>query len=84
MLLKSFGDPTCFKILYILTATAFVCPSDFAKILDLSRPAISHHLTRLRQLGVVTSVRHGQVLCYSLTDTKEAQTLRNVLQLLLK
>jgi len=71
-LIRCMGDPTCLKILYILSKEKEVCPSDLVNILNLSMPAISHQLSRLRQMKIVVSERMGKEICYSFSNTKAA------------
>lgn len=72
------ADPTCLKILYVLTNSKYACPSNFSEILNLSLPAISHQLAKLKHMGIITTVRHGQMICYSLSDSKEAKLVKNL------
>jgi len=79
-LLKLLGDPTCLKILYILSREKDVCPSDLTNILHLSMPAISHQLSKLKQMGIVYPTRMGQMICYSFSDTKEANFIKKLIE----
>ncbi|MBI2031719.1 MAG: winged helix-turn-helix transcriptional regulator [Candidatus Levybacteria bacterium] len=79
-LIKCMGDPTCLKILYIISREKEVCPSDLVSILGISMPAISHQLARLKQMGVVKTKRMGQIICYSFSDTKEAKSIKNIIK----
>lgn len=84
VLAKCLADPTCLKMLYILANSKYVCPTDFSEILDLSLPTISHQLARLRQMGVVTTVRHGQMICYFLQEEQDAGLIKKMVNILLK
>jgi DNA-binding transcriptional ArsR family regulator len=81
-LAKPLVDPTSFKMLYILSNSAYVCPSNFSDILDLSLSTVSHQLAKLRAAGIVTTVRVGQMICYSLSDSPEALLLKKLLTLM--
>ncbi len=83
-LVKHLADPTSFKVLYILANSKYACPSDFSEILGLSLSAISHQLAKLRQMGIVTTVRHGQVICYSLSESPEAMSLKQLVHMMVK
>ncbi len=83
-LIRCMGDPTCLKILYILTKEKEVCPSDLVGILDLSMPAISHQLSKLKQIGIVSSTRMGQTICYEFSDKKEASFIKSLMRKSLK
>ena len=78
-LAKLLSDPTRLKILYVLTNATFVCPSDFSEIIGLSLPAISHQLAMLKQMGIVETVRHGQMICYSLGTSQEGKNIRQII-----
>ncbi len=83
-LAKCLADPTCLKVLYVLSKSDYVCPSDFSEILALSLPTISHQLAKLRQMGIVQTVRHGQMMCYSLSETEESKLVKATIKVLLK
>lgn len=84
VLVKCFADPTCFKMLYILANCKYVCPTDFSEILDLSLPTISHQLAKLRQIGIITTVRHGQMICYFLRESQDTELVKKMVKILLK
>jgi len=64
---KALGDETRTKILYLL-AFRKLCVCDLAVILEMSLPAISHHLRLLKALRLVKYVRDGKMVYYSLDD----------------
>ncbi len=64
---KVLGDETRTKIIYILSLKE-LCVCDIAEIMDMSLPAISHHLRLLRSLRLVKYRRKGQMVYYSLDD----------------
>ncbi len=66
-LFKALADPARLQILHILKeATAPVCVCDFTAALELGQPTISHHLTRLKDAGLVTSEKRGVWAFYKL------------------
>lgn len=75
---KVLGDETRTKILYLL-AQQKLCVCDLATVLDMTLPAISHHLRLLKALRLVKYSREGKMVYYSLDDEhilnliKEAQ-----------
>jgi ArsR family transcriptional regulator len=75
---KVLGDETRTKIVYLL-AERPLCVCDLAEILEMTLPAISHHLRLLRAMRLVKYVREGKMVYYSLDDDhilnliKEAQ-----------
>ncbi|MDR2819288.1 MAG: metalloregulator ArsR/SmtB family transcription factor [Desulfovibrio sp.] len=66
-LFKALGDPTRLKVVHALLA-AEMCVCDLGALLEMSPPAISHHLKLLRQLKLVTFRRSGKVVYYSIGD----------------
>ena len=74
-LIKLLSDPSSLKMLYILVNDDLVCPTDFSDILGITPAAISFHLAKMKQLGIVQTVRNGQNVCYSLAKTREGRRL---------
>ncbi|MDR3052320.1 MAG: metalloregulator ArsR/SmtB family transcription factor [Coriobacteriales bacterium] len=66
-LFKVLGDPSRLKIINALLL-AEMCVCDIAALLDMTQPAISHHLKVLRQTQLVKYRREGKVVYYSLDD----------------
>lgn len=64
---KVLGDETRTKILYLLSAQK-LCVCDIAVILDMSLPAVSHHLRLLKAFRLVKYAREGKMVYYSLDD----------------
>ena len=66
-LFKVFGDSTRIRILFVLSS-AEVCVCDLARVLNMTRSAISHQLRILKQNKLVKSRREGKSIFYSLAD----------------
>lgn len=64
---KVLGDETRTKILYLL-ANNRLCVCDIADIMEMSLPAISHHLRLLKAFRLVRYEREGKMVYYSLDD----------------
>lgn len=64
---KVLGDETRTKILYLL-AEQPLCVCDLAEILEMTMPAVSHHLRLLKATRLVKYVREGKMVYYSLDD----------------
>jgi len=62
---KSLGDPTRLKIIALLNMRD-CCVCELVPIFGISQPAISRHISRLKQAGLVTEQRKGQWVFYSL------------------
>ena len=67
-LLSIAGSDVRLKILFLLNAENELCPCDLADILKMSVPAISQHIRKIKDAGIITSRRDGQTLYYSLNE----------------
>ncbi len=65
-LLALAGNEVRLKILFLLEEENELCPCDIADILGMSIPAISQHLRKMKDGGVVEAKRTGQTIFYSL------------------
>ena len=64
-LMEMLAQPSRLKILCILSQKAQSVQT-LADIAELSQPAMSHHLRKLREADLVETKRDGQVIYYSL------------------
>ncbi|MCE5196762.1 MAG: metalloregulator ArsR/SmtB family transcription factor [Negativicutes bacterium] len=64
---KVLGDSTRVRILWALDESD-LCVCDLAVLLNMTKSAISHQLSALKQENLVKSRRDGKVIFYSLTD----------------
>lgn len=60
------GNEVRLKILYLLEEESELCPCDISDILGMSVPAISQHLRKLKDGGIVETRKVGQTIFYSL------------------
>lgn len=65
-ILKLASSDVRLKILYLLSREEHLCPCDLSDILNMSVPAVSQHLRKLRDGGLVETERDGQTIFYSL------------------
>ena len=65
-LLALAGNEVRLKILFLLEEENELCPCDLADILGMSIPAISQHLRKLKDGGIIGARRSGQTIFYSL------------------
>ncbi len=63
------GDPKRVRLLY-LVAERPQNVTELTEALDVSQPAVSHHLRILRERGLVTTERQGTSIYYSLGDPR--------------
>lgn len=64
------GNETRLKILFLLNDEGELCPCDFSDILEMSVPAISQHIRKMKDAGLITSRREGQTLYYRIVKDK--------------
>ncbi len=62
---KALADETRQKILEMLQGGE-MCVSDIVAAFDMSQPTISHHLSILKQFGLVTSRKEGKQVFYAI------------------
>ncbi|WP_379131137.1 ArsR/SmtB family transcription factor [Paenibacillus sp. sgz500958] len=63
--LKLLGDKTRLAMLSLLKEREW-CVCEFVDIFDISQPAISQHLRKLKSQGIVKESKRGQWVHYSL------------------
>jgi DNA-binding transcriptional ArsR family regulator len=67
-LFKALNDPTRREILEMLKEKDLTA-GEIADKFNISKPSISHHLDLLRQANLVTSIKEGQFILYSINTT---------------
>ncbi len=70
MVLKLLGDKTRLSMLKLLQKNE-CCVCEFVEIFQISQPAISQHLRKLRDVGLVRENRKGQWIFYSLNQNSD-------------
>lgn len=63
---KALADPTRLAILEILANNGDTCVCKLCERLDMGQPAISQHLAKLKNAGLVRSRKEGQWVHYSI------------------
>lgn len=65
---QALKDETRRKILDLLKEKDMTA-GEIAEHFDISKPSISHHLDKLKQADLVSSIKKGQFITYSLNTT---------------
>tara|TARA_R110000744_G_scaffold62438_1_gene128828 strand:+ start:359 stop:733 length:375 start_codon:yes stop_codon:yes gene_type:complete len=65
------GSEVRLRILFLLNIEKELCPCDIADILEMSVPAVSQHIRKMKDAGIITSRREGQTLYYSLVKSED-------------
>ena len=66
-LFKVLGDPTRIKILWALNVHE-LCVLDLCEVLGMTKSAVSHQLSTLKEAKLVKARREGKEVYYSLDD----------------
>ncbi|RYY87561.1 MAG: ArsR family transcriptional regulator [Chitinophagaceae bacterium] len=66
------GNEVRLKILFLLGEGQELCPCDLADILGMTVPAVSQHLRKLKEGGLVAARKDGQTIFYSLIEKNHA------------
>ncbi len=79
-LFKALNDPIRRQILDLLRKKDLTA-GEIAGQFDISKPSISHHLEILRQAGLVSSLKEGQYIYYSLNTSVLDDVLKWIISL---
>lgn len=72
---KVLGDSTRVKIIWALSGRE-LCVCDLANVLGMTKSAVSHQLSSLREAKLVTFRREGKTVFYALADEHVSNMLR--------
>ncbi len=68
LLFKMLADPSRMRILDALSKYHELCVCDLMEELKVSQSALSHNLTKLKQVHIIKSERRGKNVFYSFDD----------------
>lgn len=77
--LKTVGNPMRLRILKLLSVYSEICVCDIAEILQITVPAVSQHLAKLKAGGLVATRRDAQTIYYSLSEHNHRPHLNTLL-----
>ncbi len=78
-LFKLLGDASRLRIFWVL-CHGETCVAHLSAHVNMSSPAVSHHLRQLRETGLVTSRREGKEVRYRAADTDTARQLHRMIE----
>ncbi len=78
-LFRQLGDTTRIRIFWLLSHGE-ACVVNLSALLDMSSPAVCHHLRPLRSSGLITSRREGKEVYYSAADTEKSRCLHRMIE----
>ena len=76
---KLMDDTSRIRIFWLLCHCE-ECVINISAIVDMSSPAVSHHLRQLKNGGLITSRRVGKEVYYKAADTQQARLLHHVIE----
>lgn len=76
---KEISDVSRLRVFWLLCHCE-ECVSNVSAMMDMSAPAVSHHLARLRATGLIVSRREGKEVYYRAADTRAAKLLHRVIE----
>lgn len=76
---KQLGDTTRVRIFWLLCHCE-ECVINISAMLNMSSPAVSHHLRPLKNSGLIISRREGKEVYYRAADTPQSQLLHLMIE----
>ena len=73
------GDPSRLRIFWLLCHTE-ECVADIAEYMEMSSPAVSHHLRLLKTAGLIVSRRAGKEMLYRAADSALVNELHHIIE----
>ena len=78
-LFKEISDSTRIRI-FLLLCHCEECVINISAMMDMSAPAVSHHLARLRSAGLIVSRREGKEVYYRAADSRAVQLMHRMIE----
>lgn len=76
---KQLGDATRVRLFWLLCHCE-ECVINISAMMDMSSPAVSHHLRLLRSSGLIVSRREGKEVYYHAADTEQSRLLHRMIE----
>lgn len=76
---KQLGDGSRIRIFWLLCHCE-ECVINISALVDMSSPAVSHHLRQLKAAGLITSRRDGKEVYYKAEETDRAHLLHHMIE----
>lgn len=80
-LFRQLGDASRIKIFWILCHCE-ECVINISAMMNMSSPAVSHHLKQLKASGLIVSCRKGKEVYYKASDSKQSVMLHEAIETL--
>ena len=82
-ILRILGDSSRIRIFWLLCHTE-ECVINISALVNMSSPAVSHHLRQLKDAGLIVSRRVGKEVYYRASDREAAKVLHSMIEHLVK
>jgi DNA-binding transcriptional ArsR family regulator len=79
---KQLNDTSRLRIFWLLCHME-ECVLDIASLMDMTTPAVSHHLKQLKAGGLIVSRREGKEVYYKASSTKQSLLLHQTIEQLM-
>lgn len=76
---RQLSDPTRLRIFWLLCHCE-ECVVNISAMMDMSSPAVSHHLRPLKNSALIVSRREGKEVYYKAADTPQSQLLHHMIE----
>lgn len=78
-LFKQLGDTSRLRIFWFLCHNE-ECVINIAAMMEMTTPAVSHHLKQLRSSGLISSRRDGKEVYYKASETDQSRFLHRAIE----
>ena len=76
---KQLGDSSRVRIFWLLCHCE-ECVINISALVEMSSPAVSHHLKLLKDSGLIVSHRDGKEVYYRAAETRQAELLHHMIE----
>ncbi len=80
---KQLGDGSRIRIFWLLCHCE-ECVINLSAMVNMSSPAVSHHLKQLKAAGLIVNRRDGKEVYYTASTTEQAQLLHHMIEHMVK
>ena len=81
-LFKQLSDCSRIRIFWVLCHCE-ECVINLSAMMEMTSPAVSHHLKQLKAAGLIVSRREGKEVYYRAADTRQVELLHNMIEALI-
>lgn len=82
-LFRQLSDPTRVRIFWLLSHRE-ECVINISALLEMTAPAVSHHLKVMKDCGIIESRRDGKEVYYRIADSEECSLLHQMTEKIMK